>query len=267
MMQDKIFSIDDELEFIAIPAGTFTMGALHGDEHAAEIETQREIRLTESFAMQRTPVTVKQYLKFTAETGHNADYKIEIWDGDEWVLGPDFSDANNCGDFPVIGVSYFDTLKFIEWASKKYKVSFRLPTEAEFEYAAKQECSCSCACKKSLECRELKLTRDSEELKKKVYPVKNSIAAFNGLQGMHGLIWQWCEDWFYFYDPVDIIDPSGPKDKPEYAPWRGEKWTTGKVIRGGSFSYPYHHSRCSNRHYAKLEDRNYNVGFRLSFSI
>lgn len=258
----------NSMEFIKIKSGTFVMGNLGSDDHASIIDSNRVVNITKNFYMQTTPVTVKQYTNFLNETGYEKDYLVEIWDGEEWIKGPNLKKILESGaDYPIVGVSYFDAQAYIEWLSKKYKIQFRLPTEAEFEYAAKSNCKCKTKCCYAQEVDNKELTR------KEGYPpatsskkVKEGIKTAQGLYDMHGLIWQWCSDWFYYYDKDDVNDPKGPNEQPEYAPWKGEKWTPGKVIRGGSFSYPSYYSRCFQRHYSKMTDRNYNLGFRVCFS-
>ena len=258
----------DDMDFIEFQSGTFLMGKLENDEHASDLETNRAINITNPFYIQTTPVTVNQYAHFLNDTGSEKDYLIEIWNGNNWVESLPFKKIMERGnDYPVVGVSYLDAQKFIAWLSKKYKKQFRLPTEAEFEYAAKSNCSCKSECYYAQEVKKKELTRkDGCAPVDGARKVKTGVKTLQGLYDMHGLVWQWCNDWFYFYDNNDINDPKGPKDQPEYSPWKGEKWFPGKVIRGGSFSYPYYYSKCSNRHYSKITDRNYNLGFRVCFS-
>lgn len=255
------------MDFIKIPSGSFMMGMIEKDEFANPIETTRKIRITHSFFIQTTPVTIKQYMEFLNETSYEKEYLIEIWDGNKWIEKLPFSTILARGDnYPIVGVSYIDAQNYINWLSKKYNKKFRLPTEAEFEYAAKSNCQCKTKCFYSQEVKEKNLARmENSPPANGARMVKTGIKTKQGLYDMHGLIWQWCSDWFFYYDNNEVNDPKGPIDRPDFAPWKGEKWFPGKVIRGGSFSYPYNYSRCSNRHYSKISDRNYNLGFRICF--
>jgi formylglycine-generating enzyme required for sulfatase activity len=252
------------LEFLEFDPGTFTMGDLDDDEDKLQLEIRRKIKLTSSFYLQTTPLSVGQYKQFINETGYESDYRIEVWDN-SWVLGPYFWEINGRGnDYPVVGVSFVDVCQYIDWASQKYNVCFRLPTEAEFEYAAKLGCTCDNYCEQALEAKARQIVR--QEGKKPVdgcLPLDRALINTSGLIGMNGALWQWCSDWFYDYDPNETIDPCGPRKEPEHILWNNEKISLCKVIRGGSFSYPYYHSRCSNRHCSKIHDRNYNLGFRV----
>lgn len=265
-MNNKVKKIEiDDFCFIKIEPHSFMMGHNLNDMMAKDNETPHRVELTKSFYLAETPVTVAQYRRYVNECGIDTSYLIEKWDGTDWVIGPYFEEINTDGDFPVVGVSYDDATKFIEWMREKYRYNFRLPTEAEFEFAARSNCSCTGECKYAEYARLHHLDRREEEFpRKKSFSVERMVVNAFGLKGMHCSIWQWCKDWYYYYSETDIVDPQGPANIPEYAPWKGERWEPGKVIRGGSFSYPYYHSRCSDRHYSLVGDRNYNVGFRLA---
>lgn len=258
-----------EYKFVKIiPNNHFNMGPIINDPYVVEnIEHLRSIAITTPYYMQETPVTTGQYYEFVNDTNYETDYKIEIWDGNDWIIGPYFDEINKRGkSYPIVGVSYNDALKFIDWLSNKNNKKYRLPTEAEFEYAAKSGCKCNEKCQYAEEANKLNLCRKEKEVPRQ-YPreVKQGILNSWGLYDLNALLWQWCSDWFYYYNSRDIVNPQGPDEEPEYAPWKSEKWSPGKVIRGGSFSYPFFHSRCSNRHYSKITDRNFNLGFRLVY--
>lgn len=265
MIEKKRIKIGS-LEFLEFELGTFIMGSLQNDKDKTQLEIRRKIRLTSSFYIQTTPLSVGQYKQFIDETGYESDYRLEVWDNG-WILGPYFWEINGRGkDYPVVGVSFVDACKYIAWASQKYSVCFRLPTEAEFEYAAKLGCTCDSYCDQALEAKTRQIVRqEGERPFDGPLPLERALTNASGLLGMNGALWQWCSDWFYDYDQNETIDPSGPKEKPKYVLWNNEKVDDCKVIRGGSFSYPYYHSRCSNRHCSKIYDRNYNLGFRVCF--
>lgn len=255
----------DGMEFIKIEAGQFHMGKNEIDPYARELETSHFVKISYPFYMLKTPVTVGQYRRFVKEENINTSYLIEKWDGNDWVTGPYFDEINTNSNYPVVGVSYYDAMNYITWLSKYYSVDFRLPTEAEFEYASRSGCTCKSICKYAKIARNLHYDRREEEKpRKKSFSIDKMIENEYGLLGMHCSIWQWCSDWYYYYDITDIQnDPRGPEEMPKYAPWKGERWKPGKVIRGGSFSYPFYYSRCSDRHYSLVTDRNYNLGFRI----
>lgn len=254
-------------QFAEILGGQFVMGRIPEDTNAGCLETNRSVSLAD-FYLQETPVTNEQYRRYMESEGIERDDVIEIWDG-EWVPGKKFTHfLDRGGDFPVVGVSYHDALAYIEWVSRREDRAYRLPTEAEFEFASKAGCNCQRTCQQASLVGLGGRCRDTpESAPDGPHKVRQSEPNKLGLHDMHGLVWQWCSDWFWYYAEEDCSNPQGPKERPPFAPWRGEEWKTGRSIRGGSFSYPHLYSRCSNRHFSLEPDRNFNVGFRMALSV
>jgi len=105
------------LEFLTIPAGTFRMGGDTEPDH----QPVHEVEISE-FQLMKHHITNAQYAAFCEATGHRLP---EFWEEDRFRSGPSFP------DHPVVGVSWQDAHAFVEWAGG------RLPTEAEWEYAAR----------------------------------------------------------------------------------------------------------------------------------
>ena len=108
-------------EMILIPAGEFSMGMEPSNAQNYVDNSRHRVRV-DSFYLDRHEVTNAQYQKFCEATGHVFP---EFWGMDEFFSGPGFP------DHPVIGVTWADANAFAEWNGK------RLPTEAEWEYAAR----------------------------------------------------------------------------------------------------------------------------------
>ncbi len=109
-------------EFINIPGGTFQMGR----NGATVAELPVHSVTVKSFVMDKTEVTNYEYAEFVQATGHDAP---SHWVGNKPIQGQEL--------LPVTFVSYHDAVAFADWRSKRDKVQWRLPTEEEWEYAAR----------------------------------------------------------------------------------------------------------------------------------
>jgi formylglycine-generating enzyme required for sulfatase activity/serine/threonine protein kinase len=110
-------------ELIAIPGGRFQMGR---DGGAPQEGPVRDNVVINSFSMDKTEVTNGEYAEFVRSTGHTPP---SHWGGEKPAAGTEM--------LPVVNVSYQDAVKFAEWRSKRDGVKYRLPTEEEWEYAAR----------------------------------------------------------------------------------------------------------------------------------
>lgn len=297
------------MSLVLIPAGEFRMGAStdridvlnhfeYCDSKAVEDEfPPHEVRITRPFYLGQCEVTLGQFLKFY----HDANYRTEM----ERDGKPSFGYAENGKmlvktrnvlpwapgwgiqmNHPVVYVTWNDAVAFCKWLSETEHHTYRLPTEAEWEYA----------CRGGGENRYC-FGSDPEELvrygniadgdRKAVFPRvrlakvdeqgKRTSAAIPypflarrdgyawtapvgkflpnpfGLYDMHGNVWEWCSDHYagdyYKQSPVD--DPKGP--------------ATGaaRTARGGGFSGTAVEARCSNRIGVFPSDRHYFLGFRV----
>jgi formylglycine-generating enzyme required for sulfatase activity len=198
------------MKFVYIKPGTFMMGSPESEE-GRDDETQHKVTLTKGFYMQTPEVTHAQC---------------------QAVMGNHPSDFKNCGDnCPVENISWNDAQEFIEKLNRKEKgAQYRLPTEAEWEYA----------CRAGTETRFY--TGDSEEdldragwydenSDEKTHPVGRKEPNGFGLYDMHGNVWEWCQDWYGEYPTKSVIDPKGPSSGP-YRVLRGGSWFRfGRVVR------------------------------------
>ena len=142
---------------------------------------------------------------------------------------------------PVVNVSWNDAVAFAEWLGKKEGKTYRLPTEAEWEYACRAGTTTRYFCGDDPEgLAEVGNIADATAREK--YPDWNAIAARDGfvytapvgryrpnawgLHDMHGNVWEWCWDWYGkdFYKASRVDDPAGPLEAAD------------RVIRGGGWS-------------------------------
>jgi formylglycine-generating enzyme required for sulfatase activity len=228
----------DRDEYRFIDKGTFQMGCVPAAPCEPAENPRHEVRITKSFWTAVTDVTVKSYLRFLAA---NKTYRKP--DRPFWSRERDWSEFH-----PVVNVSWDDAQAYCRW------VGGRLPTEAEWEYAARAG--------KDSEAYPLNSenSRDKANFYGKqgndVYQYTSPVKSFDpnawGLFDISGNVWQWTADW---YDPAYFS--SSPVDDPQ-GPAAGKE----RVIRGGSFSSdPTKHLRISYR--GKLSPKGAdNVGFR-----
>lgn len=193
-------------EMVFIPGGTFIMGS-NENEHASFFPSHR-VEIS-SFYMDESEVTNKEYYDFCIETGHKLP---EFWNMAIYKSGSEFP------DHPVVGVTHSDAARYADYANK------RLPTEAEWEYAARGGLEgISFPYGEKANHGEARFN-DPEEEKG---PVKIKTYKPNGfgLYDMSGNVWEWVNDWFDFeyYLGSPEKDPRGPETG------------TFRVIRGGGW--------------------------------
>jgi len=143
------------LETKKVPHGVFTMGSAPGDPgHEKDEEPPHQVTITKDFWIGKVPVTRGQFAKFVADTRYVTDAEKGQAGGQGWegkavdagkgtglVQKKDFTWRNpgftQTDSHPVVLVSYGDALAFVGWASRKSGKRVRLPTEAEWEFAAR----------------------------------------------------------------------------------------------------------------------------------
>jgi formylglycine-generating enzyme required for sulfatase activity len=212
-----------EKEMVLIPAGKFKMGSPASEKGRSSDETQHEVTLTKPFYMGKYEVTQEQ------------------WEG---VMGNNPSRNNKGAKWPVTDVSWENCQEFIKKLNAKTNGGYRLPTEAEWEYACRAGKTTAYSFGNSLTKADANFVGSST----KVGGYKPN--AF-GLYDMHGNVWEWCEDWYEDY-PAGATDPKGPA--------KGKR----RVLRGGSFNFYALEARSSSRNGDSPTNRLDFYGFRLA---
>ncbi len=191
-------------EMALIPAGEFTMGRNTGTP--SDWQPEHKVYVS-SFFMDKYEVTNQQYYKFCIATKNPLP---QFWGLNDFKSGPDFP------DFPVVGVSFSDAEKYARWSGK------RLPTEAEWEYAARG----GLINKNYPFGDQIDSTKVNYGRKYKgILKVRTFKPNDFGLYDITGNVWEWTSD---FYS--DDYYASSPAENPK-GPERGRF----KVIRGGSW--------------------------------
>lgn len=284
------------IEQLAIPAGSFTMGDSSGDKNRADGETPRHRVALSAFEIDATTVTNDDFARFVEATGHvteaesfgfSAVFHLAIDAPPEDVMGPaagtpwwsgvqgaDWrrpggrrTDLEGRGDHPVVHISWNDAQAYCEWAGR------RLPTEAEWEYAARGGIDGAKYPWGEAEVDEggwraniwqgdFPRTNTLEDGHLTTAPVRSFAPNGYGMWQPVGNVWEWCQDWFHpatyrrgvsAEHRTEVSDPVGPEE--------GEA----RVMRGGS--YLCHLSYC-NRYRNSARSQNTpdssmgNAGFR-----
>ena len=226
------------MKLVWIAPGDFMMGSNNGSSDEDE-KPAHLVKLSKGFWMGQTEVTQGQY---------TAVMNAQPWSGQNYVK----VSANNAANY----VSWNDAAEFCKKLNQKEGVTYRLPTEAEWEYA----CRAGTQTKYSF--------GDSESLlgdyawfdgntgyigQKYARPVAQKKPNALGLYDMHGNVWEWCKDWYGadYYSKSPASDPQGP--------------STGRsrVVRGGSWSNAPRNCRSASRNYSAPDDRSSHYGFRV----
>ncbi len=188
-------------EMVLIPAGKFKMGSPASEKWRRDNETQHDVTLTKPYYMGKYEVTQEQW---------------------EAVMGKNPSSKTKGAKLPVTDVSWEDCQEFIKKLNAKTDGGFRLPTEAEWEYACRAETMIAYSFGDKITPKDANY--DDSKIGKPVEGGSYNPNAF-GLYDMHGNVWEWCEDWYANY-PAGAGTGTDPK-----GPATGER----RVLRGGAF--------------------------------
>jgi len=223
------------MTFRLISSGTFVMGSPTDELGRGNDETQYTVTLSESFYIQTAEVTQGQWLN---------------------VMNSNPSSAATCGyNCPVENISWNDAQTFIVALNAMGEGSYTLPTEAQWEYAARAGSNTAFANGGITE------TMSSANLDVMGWYVSNSDASPHaiaqktaniwGLFDMHGNVLEWCNDWYDTYPTGSVTDPVGPSSGSE------------RVRRGCGFNNEARHCRSAYRYKSSPGTQHYSFGLRL----
>ncbi len=229
------------MTMVRIEPGTFTMGTADGDEGNWDERPAHRVTISKPFSMAATEVTNAQYEQF------DPDHKQL-----RGKLG--FSKGD---DEAVVFVSWNEATAFCRWLSEKEGRTYRLPTEAEWEYACRAGTTTAFHPGESLPKEYLKNPGQSWYPSK---PRPSDIVGLEvaqtppnawGLSDMHGNVEEWCFDWYGPYEAGEQTDPVGRAE--------GDF----RVTRGGAHSTTPEFLRSANRAGTLPEDKSWVIGFRV----
>jgi formylglycine-generating enzyme required for sulfatase activity len=240
-------------------------------EDTAAAKDQTEVLLTRAFFMSDREISVGQFQQFISDTSYATEEKPERWEVADKQISP-------TSDHPVQQVDWYDAVLFCNWLSRKegrttcYErtlkkekgqqsverdawrlvaaaTGYRLPTEAEWEYACRAGTTTNYA------------SGDDEEMLRKYAVFQASLTDTCGsrlpngwgLFDMHGNVWEWCWDGYAIYNMKSpTIDPAG------------EPGAFDRVIRGGAWGSPAVITRASSRRRTTPGDQGNYMGFRVA---
>ena len=259
-VEDRCFT------FVIFEPGCFTMGTPSGEQGRGQLEDEHQVQITRRFALCTREITKEEFERFLTS---------------EHITGwPDITEWSTHSAAPIVAPTWYESVRYCNWLSARAglpasrwcyegtdrlestgdcpyhfdRTGFRLPTEAEWEYA----------------CRAGTITTysfgsDATLLDRYGWSQSNSeikthepgllMPSIGGLYDIHFNCWEWCQDWYDAYPDGSVTDPVGPPTGARRA-LRGGCWNLGP--RWGR-------SGCRNAHLAT--NRNYYIGLRLALTV
>lgn len=225
------------IEWVYIPAGTFTMGSPDNEFDRNGLEYEHKVTVN-AFKMSKFEITFVQYDKFCEATGRKKP------DDNGWGRG----------NRPVINVSWDDANSFANW------MNCRLPTEAEWEYACRAGTTTPFSTGENIITLQANyngnfpyMNHPKGEYKARTVPVGSYAPNSFGLYDMHGNVWEWVNDWYEEYLKImpHQTNPTGP-EKGIY-----------RVYRGGGWNLLAQFCRSAKRRYQEPGRKFNYLGFRM----
>lgn len=265
---------------LLIPSGEFLMGSPQSEEGHVADEKQHPVRITKPYFLATHPVTVGEFLKFVEATGYRTDAEKDAkggygFNGNTGRMeqsskfswrDPGFAQTDT---HPVVNITWNDATAFCQWLSKRERITYRLPTEAEWEFACRAGTESRYFCGDDPE-SVVKFGNVADGSTKVKFPQWPTITSYGGfiftapvesfqpnaldLHDMHGNVWEWCSDRYgkTYYQDSPLNDPQGPTE--------GEN----RVLRGGSWMNAPLLTRSAKRLNQRVNQFFIANGFRLA---
>ncbi|WP_461253073.1 formylglycine-generating enzyme family protein [Treponema sp. R8-4-B8] len=260
---------------VYIQGGTFKMGSPANEPSRDSNEGPQHQVTVSGFYMGKYEVTVGEFRRFINATGYRTDAEKDGWGGfiledynwenksDANWKNPYFSQEEN---HPVVLVSWNDAIQYCNWLSAQEKLTpaytingnnvtlnknangYRLPTEAEWEYACRAGTTTAYNTGTVINDNTGWYSANSDS---KTHPVGQKLANAWGLYDMHGNVWEWCWDWYDNYSSGSQTDPMGASSG------------TDRVDRGGGWANGTGYMRSASRYKGSPNTQSSGLGFRL----
>lgn len=252
------------LDLRRIPSGKFTEGSTPDEVGRENDETPRAVMITKPLYLGKYEVTRGQFARFVAETRYVTEAEKGQsggfgWDGKQLVQKKEYTwrapGFTQTDDDPVVLVTFGDANAFAAWASRKTGHRVRLPTEAEWEYAARAGTTTPWHAGRTEED-----ALASGWLKPNAggatHPVGQKKPNAFGLHDMTGNVYEWCRDVYAPHPAGNAVDPESTTN-PTAEPER-------RVLRGGSWLKDPKKARSASRYRNTPGSRNADNGFRVA---
>ncbi|MHC6201859.1 SUMF1/EgtB/PvdO family nonheme iron enzyme [Breznakiellaceae bacterium SP9] len=270
-------------DMVRIQGGTFMMGSPSSEAGRDSDEVQHRVTVS-GFSIEKYEVTVANFRAFVQATGYRTDAETSggayVWIGSEWVMkadanwkNPYFTQTENS---PVTCVSWNDAVNYCNWKSRQegltpaYTINgtnvtwnrsangYRLPTEAEWEYACRAGTTTPFSTGSNITTNQANYDGNypyngnaKGTYRQKTTPVGSFAPNSWGLYDMHGNVWEWCWDWYGSYSSSAQTDPMGAASG------------SARVCRGGGCYDDAAYLRSAYRFGSTPTDRYYYLGFRV----
>ncbi|MHC4755232.1 MAG: formylglycine-generating enzyme family protein, partial [Planctomycetota bacterium] len=249
MPTEKEFVNSIGMKFTRIEPGTFTMG-VGKTPLPVELTHQRGTQPEGDF--DETPNhTVEITKPFYVGIHEVTNYQYELFDSEHKKLRGKDEGLSKEDDEAVINVNWYEAQAYCEWLSDKEGLPYRLPTEAEWEYACRAGTTTPYHTGNTVPDSFRKNATMAVKAKHVPLHVGKISPNFWGIYDMHGNVEEWCNDWYGPYKKDRQVDPVG--------------YVSGdfKVTRGGSHATDVYYLRSANRLGTVPEDKHWLIGFRV----
>lgn len=251
------------LDLVLLPPGDFIMQPEPSKKFRLYEIPPHQVRISRPYYIGTTEVTVEQFREFVDDTGYQSSIEkhnvpLAVWDWVNWKKPTDRSwkspGYENKSSFPVTCVTAKDAEAFCQWLSTREGRIFRLPTEAEWEYACRAGVESRFQTGEQITASSAHFAPIGEKPLARPIPVGSFHPNSFGLFDMHGNVWELCHDGPRVYDAFPVTDPVGPHSVAGGMP---------RILRGGGFRWVDDYTASSHHRVIAVSQAWLDAGFRI----